>query len=52
MPIGKAKIERVGEHVTIIAFSIMVGTALKAAETLAEQGIERRGYQPAFAAPA
>jgi pyruvate dehydrogenase E1 component beta subunit len=40
LPIGKAKIERVGQHVTIIAFGIMVGTALAAAETLAGQGIE------------
>ncbi len=40
LPIGKAKIERAGSHVTIVAFSIMVGVALKAAETLAEQGIE------------
>ena len=40
LPIGKAKIERVGKHVTILAFSIMVGVALKAAETLAAQGIE------------
>ncbi len=39
LPIGKAKIERAGEHVTIVAFSIMVGAAMKAAETLAEQGI-------------
>jgi pyruvate dehydrogenase E1 component beta subunit len=39
LPIGKAKIEREGEHVTIVAFSIMVGVALKAAERLAEQGI-------------
>ena len=39
LPIGRAKIERVGEHVTIVAFSIMVGVALKAAEKLAEQGI-------------
>src|SRR3981189_2430750 len=31
LPIGKAKIEREGEHVTIVAFSIMVGVALKAA---------------------
>ena len=29
-----------GKHVTIVAFSIMVGVALKAAETLAAQGIE------------
>jgi len=40
LPIGKAKIERVGTDVTIVAFSIMVGTALKAAEILAEQGID------------
>ena len=40
VPIGKAKIERVGRHVTLVAFSIMVGVAMKAAETLAEQGIE------------
>ena len=39
VPIGKAKIERAGDHVTIVAFSIMVGVALKAAETLAGQGI-------------
>ena len=39
LPIGRAKVERTGEHVTIVAFSIMVGAALKAAETLAEQGI-------------
>ncbi len=40
VPIGKAKIERAGSHVTIVAFSIMVGVAMKAAEALAEQGIE------------
>jgi pyruvate dehydrogenase E1 component beta subunit len=40
LPIGKAKVERVGQHVTIVAFSIMVGVAMKAAEALAEQGIE------------
>ena len=40
VPIGKAKVERAGSHVTIVAFSVMVGVALKAAETLAEQGIE------------
>ena len=39
LPIGKAKIERAGEHVTIVGFSISVGTAMKAAEILAEQGI-------------
>ncbi len=40
LPIGKAKIERAGSHVTIVAFSIMVGVALEAAKQLAEQGIE------------
>jgi pyruvate dehydrogenase E1 component beta subunit len=40
IPIGRAKIEREGKDVTIVAYSIMVGKALKAAETLAEQGID------------
>jgi pyruvate dehydrogenase E1 component beta subunit len=39
LPIGKAKVEREGEHVTIVAFSIMVGVAMQAAEKLAAQGI-------------
>jgi pyruvate dehydrogenase E1 component beta subunit len=33
-------VERVGQHVTIVAFGIMVGAAMKAAEVLAEQSIE------------
>ena len=40
VPIGKAKIERAGKHVTITAFSIMVGKALAAADELAKEGIE------------
>jgi len=40
LPIGKAKIERPGKDVTIVAFSIMVGKALQAAEALAEAGID------------
>ncbi len=40
VPIGPAKIERSGDRVTIVAFSIMVGVAMKAAEELAKQGIE------------
>lgn len=39
IPLGRAKIERAGTDVTIIAYSIMVGKALQAAEKLAEQGI-------------
>ncbi len=40
LPIGKAKIERTGKDVTIVAFSIMVGKALQAAEELAKHGID------------
>ncbi|HJS84946.1 MAG TPA: pyruvate dehydrogenase complex E1 component subunit beta [Acetobacteraceae bacterium] len=40
LPLGKAKIERPGDRVTIVAFSIMVGVAMKAAEALASEGIE------------
>ena len=40
VPIGKAKVEREGDDVTIVAYSIMVGKALEAAEKLAEDGIE------------
>jgi pyruvate dehydrogenase E1 component beta subunit len=39
LPLGKAKIERAGTDVTIVAFSIMVDVAMKAADALAEQGI-------------
>ena len=40
VPIGKAKIERAGKDVTIVAFSIMVGKALQAADELAKVGID------------
>lgn len=40
LPIGKAKIMRPGKHVTLIAFSKMVGYNLKVAEQLAQEGIE------------
>ncbi|MBM3538637.1 MAG: pyruvate dehydrogenase complex E1 component subunit beta, partial [Alphaproteobacteria bacterium] len=40
VPIGKARIARPGKDVTITAFSIMVGKALQAAETLAKEGID------------
>ena len=40
VPIGKARVVRDGSDVTIVAFSIMVGKALEAARTLAEEGIE------------
>jgi pyruvate dehydrogenase E1 component beta subunit len=40
LPIGRAKIERPGKDVTIVAFSRMVGLALEAAEKLAGEGID------------
>ena len=40
VPIGKAKIEKEGNDLTIIAFSIMVGKALNAADILKERGID------------
>ncbi len=40
IPIGKAKTERPGSHVTITAYARMVHVALQAAERLAGEGIE------------
>jgi pyruvate dehydrogenase E1 component beta subunit len=40
LPIGQAKVERKGKDVTIVAFSLMVGLAMQAAEELAKRGIE------------
>jgi pyruvate dehydrogenase E1 component beta subunit len=39
VPIGKARIARAGEHVTIVAFSRMVKLALQAAEELEKAGV-------------
>jgi len=40
LPIGKARIMRPGKDVTLVSYSIGVGLALEAAETLAGEGIE------------
>ncbi len=40
VPIGKAKVRREGTDVTLVAYSRMVGFCLRAAEKLAEEGIE------------
>jgi len=40
LPIGKARIMREGSDVTIVSYSIGVGLALEAAETLAAEGID------------
>ena len=39
VPLGKANILREGSDITIVAFSIMVGKALEAAETLSNENI-------------
>jgi pyruvate dehydrogenase E1 component beta subunit len=40
LPIGKARIMREGRDVTLVSYSIGVGLALEAAETLAGEGID------------
>jgi pyruvate dehydrogenase E1 component beta subunit len=40
LPIGKARTMRAGKDVTIVSYSIGVGLALEAAETLASEGID------------
>jgi pyruvate dehydrogenase E1 component beta subunit len=40
LPIGKARTVRAGRDVTIVTYSLGVGLALEAAETLAAEGIE------------
>ncbi|WP_145200526.1 pyruvate dehydrogenase complex E1 component subunit beta [Sphingobium sp. B2] len=40
LPIGKARIMRPGSDVTLVSYSIGVGLALEAAETLAAEGID------------
>jgi pyruvate dehydrogenase E1 component beta subunit len=40
VPIGKARIHREGKDVSIVSYSIGVGLALEAAETLAGEGID------------
>jgi pyruvate dehydrogenase E1 component beta subunit len=40
IPLGKAKIQREGKHITLVTFSKMVGKCLEAADILAKEGIE------------
>ena len=52
LPIGKAKIERPGAHVTITAFSLQVGMALQAAETAEGRRHRGGGHRSPHAPPA
>ncbi|MDW8327335.1 MAG: alpha-ketoacid dehydrogenase subunit beta [Anaerolineales bacterium] len=40
LPLGKSDVKREGRHVTVVAYSKMVGLSLRAAAKLAEEGIE------------
>jgi 2-oxoisovalerate dehydrogenase E1 component beta subunit len=40
IPIGKARVARVGRDISVITYAAMVHTALEAAESLAKEGIE------------
>jgi len=51
IPIGKADIKREGKDVTIVATSLMVIKTLKAAEKLAQEGIEAEVLDPMTLVP-
>ena len=51
IPLGKAEIKRAGEDLTIIATGAMVHQALKAAETLASDGIQAEVLDPRTLVP-
>jgi pyruvate/2-oxoglutarate/acetoin dehydrogenase E1 component len=46
VPLGEAAVVREGEHITIVAWSAMVGKTLDAAKRLAAQGIEAEVIDP------
>lgn len=51
VPLGKADIKRKGADVTIVAWSAMVHKALKAAESLAKDGIDAEVLDPRSLSP-
>jgi acetoin:2,6-dichlorophenolindophenol oxidoreductase subunit beta len=51
IPLGQAEIKREGRHVTVVGVHTMVGKALKAAEQLAEEGIEVEVIDPRSLVP-
>jgi acetoin:2,6-dichlorophenolindophenol oxidoreductase subunit beta len=46
IPLSQSHVARAGEHLTVIATSVMVQRALEAAKTLAEEGIELEIIDP------
>ena len=51
VPFGVADVKREGKHVTVVGVHTMVGKALKAAEQLAEEGIELEVIDPRTLVP-
>jgi acetoin:2,6-dichlorophenolindophenol oxidoreductase subunit beta len=51
IPLGVAEIKREGKHVTVVGVHTMVGKALKAAEQLADEGIELEVIDPRTLVP-
>lgn len=51
IPLGVADIKRPGKHVTVVGIHTMVNKALKAAEILAEEGIELEVIDPRTLVP-
>ncbi|MDB5481195.1 MAG: alpha-ketoacid dehydrogenase subunit beta [Caulobacteraceae bacterium] len=50
-PFGKAAVRREGRHATIVAWQVMLNRALKAAETLAAEGLDVEVIDPRTLAP-
>jgi pyruvate dehydrogenase E1 component beta subunit len=51
VPLGVAEVKREGKHVTVVGIHTMVGKALRAAEQLAEEGIELEVIDPRTLVP-
>jgi acetoin:2,6-dichlorophenolindophenol oxidoreductase subunit beta len=51
VPLGVADLKREGRHATVVGIHTMVGKALKAAEQLAEEGIELEVVDPRTLVP-
>jgi pyruvate/2-oxoglutarate/acetoin dehydrogenase E1 component len=51
LPLGKAEVKREGKDVTVVALSVMVGEALRAAGDLAREGMEIEVLDPRTLVP-
>lgn len=51
LPLGESKVARQGQHLTLVATSIMVQRALQAAEKLSQEGIEVEIIDPRTLSP-